>query len=120
MFEGYDDGGDPGCGAKLLHLLQRWDVQNVLLVVSVWEDGLPHRLRGQRYKIVLDRAKLVLEQCYEDAVAAGHVSPRPEEQPAANSGGAAGAGSGDAAAHAFAGADLVALRDGQLAAPAKV
>ena len=49
---------------KLLYLLQRWDVQNVVLVVTSWDDGMKGRLGAARYRIYLEEAKAVLEQCY--------------------------------------------------------
>lgn len=74
--EGFNDGGEFGAGEKLLLLLQvwlpkargglacsvtfrcwlvgvsqRWDVQNVVLIISIWEDGLPNTLGGERYKV---------------------------------------------------------------------
>lgn len=70
--EGFDDFGDLGAGRKLLGLLQRWDVRNVVLSVTRHDDrGLPggaflaaERLGVQRYRVILGRAKDVLEQCY--------------------------------------------------------
>ena len=70
--EGSDDLGDVGAGKKMLHLLQRWDVKNVVLVVTRHDSDSLHggeflaseKLGVQRYRIVLSRAKQVLEQCY--------------------------------------------------------
>lgn len=59
-------------------------------------------------QIITERAKAVLEQCYEEAVAAGEVALPPAEDDT------------DRPDSAFQGQDLVALRDGRLAAPAKV
>ena len=49
--EGFNDGSEVGAGEKLLLLLQRWDVQNVVLIISIWEDGLPNTLTGERFKV---------------------------------------------------------------------
>ena len=70
--EGSDDAGDVGAGEKLLHLLQRWDVKNVVLVVTRHDSDSLHgggflaseKLGVQRYRVILSRAKQVLEQCY--------------------------------------------------------
>jgi len=69
--EGCSDGGDSGVGDKLLHLLQEWDVENVVLVVCrddskslVGGDSLGVR----RFKIVIDCAKAVLELCYLESL----------------------------------------------------
>lgn len=51
MREGFNDGSEVGAGEKLLLLLQRWDVQNVVLIISIWEDGLPNTLTGERFKV---------------------------------------------------------------------
>mmetsp|Transcript_102595 Transcript_102595/g.293855 ORF Transcript_102595/g.293855 Transcript_102595/m.293855 type:complete len:214 (-) Transcript_102595:373-1014(-) len=77
--EGHDDHGDLGAGEKLLGLLQRWDVRNVIIVVTRHDSKslhggsflAPEKLGIQRYRIVLGRAKHVLEQCYLASVNAG-------------------------------------------------
>lgn len=72
--EGCDDHGDLGAGEKLLHLLSRWDVRNVVLVVTRHNSGKHGTFLGseklgiQRYRIVLGRAKHVLEQCYLNGI----------------------------------------------------
>ena len=68
IVEGCGDGGDAGAGDKLLHLLRRWDIQNVVLCVTCWDDGLRGRLGSGRFRLYLDSAKSVLEQCYLDSV----------------------------------------------------
>ena len=79
--EGSDDAGDVGAGEKLLHLLQRWDVKNVVLVVTRHDSDSLHgggflaseKLGVQRYRIMLSKAKHVLEQCYLTALRAAAV-----------------------------------------------
>ena len=34
--EGYDDSNEEGCGQKLLSLLQRMGVENILIIVYIW------------------------------------------------------------------------------------
>jgi hypothetical protein len=36
LIEGFDDGGEEGTGQKLLHLLQKMGVENILIIVCVW------------------------------------------------------------------------------------
>lgn len=36
IVEGYDDGNEEGCGEKLLYLLQKMGVENILIIVYVW------------------------------------------------------------------------------------
>ena len=62
--EGSEDHGESGAGDKLLHLLRRWGIQNVVLVLTRFDAGPPGRLGAQRFRVLQDRAKAVLEQCY--------------------------------------------------------
>ncbi|OQR88232.1 hypothetical protein THRCLA_22897 [Thraustotheca clavata] len=63
MAEGSHDGQTIGAGDKLLYLLQRWDVQNVLLIVCRIDNTLSGSLIvAQTYKLVIESAKLALEQ----------------------------------------------------------
>ncbi|ETI42238.1 hypothetical protein F443_12594 [Phytophthora nicotianae P1569] len=60
-----------GVGDRLLYLLQRWQVTNVVLVVAHHDSSLSGRLLGgaELYKLATEAAKLVLEQHYLDSVA---------------------------------------------------
>ncbi|GLE01154.1 hypothetical protein PINS_up009984 [Pythium insidiosum] len=63
--EDWDDDDERGVGDRLLHVLQRWQVENVLLVVARRDDSLSGRLIGHElFKLVLEAAKLALEQYY--------------------------------------------------------
>jgi hypothetical protein len=64
--EGYEDGTEEGCGQKLLTLLQKMGVENILIVVYMWH----HRLQGttpstEVYKCVMDRAKELLTTLHQ-------------------------------------------------------
>ena len=64
--EGFDDDGEEGAGEKLLHLLQKMEIENVLLVVCVWDQGVrigeaPIK-GGEFFKIITDRARELLNQ----------------------------------------------------------
>lgn len=65
VFESWDDDEQYGVGDRLLHLLQRWQVENVLLVVARSDASLSKRLIGpELFGLVLEAAKLALEQFY--------------------------------------------------------
>ncbi|KAL8002642.1 hypothetical protein Plhal703r1_c15g0074591 [Plasmopara halstedii] len=59
-----------GVGDRLLYLLQRWQVTNVVLIVAHKDSSLSGRLLGgpDLYKLTTKAAKLVLEQHYSNAV----------------------------------------------------
>ena len=39
MAEGFDDDGEDGSGDKLLGLLQKMEIENILVIVCVWPTG---------------------------------------------------------------------------------
>jgi len=39
--EGYDDGQEEGSGEKLLALLQKMGVENILIIVYLWHQRMP-------------------------------------------------------------------------------
>ena len=54
VIEECDDGESLAQGEKLLHLLQKWDIENVVLVVTGWNNDL----KGEGGKSSLRRAAL--------------------------------------------------------------
>ena len=38
--EGFDDGEQEGCGQKLLSLLQKMGVENILIIVYIWHSQM--------------------------------------------------------------------------------
>lgn len=66
---GCDDGSILGAGDKLLTLLERWDVRNVLLACAVRARGTAEAGGMRRYQLVLNTAKDALQLCYAEAVA---------------------------------------------------
>ncbi|XP_031555475.1 protein IMPACT-like [Actinia tenebrosa] len=56
--EGYDDGENLG-GERLLHLLQKSDAKNVVIIVTCWHDG---KLGKDRFKHINKCASDLLEQ----------------------------------------------------------
>ena len=53
---------------KLLHLLRKWEVFNAILLVSRRDEGRPGRLRADRYAVIIDRAKTVLDLAYTETM----------------------------------------------------
>lgn len=37
--EGYDDDGEAGAGEKLLSVLQKMEVENIIVIVCIWTSG---------------------------------------------------------------------------------
>ena len=73
LSEGFDDDGEAGAGEKLLGLLQKMEVENILVIVCVWTAGASLgslQLRGgEFYKVILDRAKELLTTIHEQIIA---------------------------------------------------
>ncbi|EQC25075.1 hypothetical protein SDRG_17051 [Saprolegnia diclina VS20] len=69
VVEGAHDGGMFGAGDKLLYVLQRWDVHNVVLVVSRIDASYSGQLLGANtYKLLVESAKQALEQFAVDSL----------------------------------------------------
>ena len=69
--EDHTDGSLVGGGARILHLLQRWDVYNVGVVVTAWEDGCTRVAASplsERHRLVVDCCKEVLERCFLESL----------------------------------------------------
>lgn len=60
MTEGFDDSNEEGCGQKVLGLLQRMSVENILIIVYIWHNRMPGSHSSEVYRNVLDRAKDLL------------------------------------------------------------
>jgi hypothetical protein len=60
LVEGFDDGSEEGSGQKLLHLLQKMGVENILIIVCVWHTSMPGQFGTETFKMVLERAKDLL------------------------------------------------------------
>ena len=60
LIEGFNDGGEEGSGQKLLHLLQKMGVENILIIVCVWHTYMPGQFVTETFKQVLERAKDLL------------------------------------------------------------
>ncbi|KDO15731.1 hypothetical protein SPRG_18728, partial [Saprolegnia parasitica CBS 223.65] len=69
VVEGMHDGGMFGAGDKLLYVLQRWDVHNVVLVVSRIDASYSGQLLGANtYKLLVESAKQALERFAVDSL----------------------------------------------------
>ena len=68
--EGFDDDGEAGAGEKLLGMLQKMEVENIIVIVCIWTNGVGSlQIRGgELYKIILDKAKELLTTIHEQIV----------------------------------------------------
>lgn len=58
--EGYDDGSTLAAGEKLLHMLERMNVDNIVVIVFFWDYGYVGKPGTSMFKIVLDKARDLL------------------------------------------------------------
>ena len=76
MAEGFDDDGEDGAGEKLLHLLQKMEIENIVLIVCIWNNGVQigsQQLKGgEFFRIIIERGRELLnqiqEQIYQDEI----------------------------------------------------
>ena len=73
LSEGFDDDGEAGAGEKLMGLLQKMEVENIMVIVCIWSSGATlgtMQVRGgELYKVILDRAKELLNTIHEQILA---------------------------------------------------
>ena len=69
LAEGFDDDGEDGPVEKLLTVLQKMDVQSIMVIVCIWNNGVTigeSRLRGgEFFRMINDRARELLTQVKE-------------------------------------------------------
>ena len=69
LAEGFDDDGEDGAGDKLLTVLQKMDIGNIMVVVCIWNSGVTigdNRLRGgEFFRMITDRARELLTSVKE-------------------------------------------------------
>ena len=58
MIEGFEDDGEAGAGERLLGILRKMKVYNILIVVSRWYGGI--QLGHERFKHINDSAKKLI------------------------------------------------------------
>jgi len=69
MHEDRDDDGETGAGDKVLYLLQRMNVVNVVVMITRWFGGI--HLGNDRFKHITNVAKdIILEHYPEDNLSA--------------------------------------------------
>lgn len=70
--EGFDDDGEAGAGEKLLGLLQKMEIENILIIVCVWNStaqiGGQQVKGGELFKLVIERARELLSTIHEQIV----------------------------------------------------
>ena len=76
LAEGFDDDGEEGSGDKLLTVLQKMDIGNIMVVVCIWNNGVTigdTRLRGgEFFRMITDRARELLTHI-KDGVMLGEI-----------------------------------------------
>lgn len=64
MAEGFDDDGEDGSGDKLLAVLKKMDIGNILVIVMVWNQGLglgdQKQIPGEFHRIISERVRELL------------------------------------------------------------
>lgn len=64
LAEGFDDDGEDGAGDKLLTVLQKMDIGNIMVIVCIWNNGVTigeSKLRGgEFFRMVTERARELL------------------------------------------------------------
>ena len=66
MAEGFDDDGEDGAGEKLLGLLQKMEIENIVLIVCIWNNGVQiggqHVKGGELFRVIVERGRELLNQ----------------------------------------------------------
>lgn len=72
LAEGFDDDGEDGTGEKLLGVIQKMDITNIMVVVCIWNAGVTigdSRLKGgEFYRMIADRARELLKNIKDDVM----------------------------------------------------
>lgn len=61
-YEGSQDDGDDGAGEKMLGLLTRMGLENLLLIVSRWDGGADGRLGMELFRCINEQCKALLRE----------------------------------------------------------
>jgi len=61
-YEGSQDDGDDGAGEKMLGLLTRMGLENLLLIVSRWDSGADGRLGMELFRCINEQCKALLRE----------------------------------------------------------
>jgi hypothetical protein len=61
-YEGSQDDGDDGAGEKMLGLLTRMGLENLLLIVSRWDSGAQGRLGMELFRCINEQCKALLRE----------------------------------------------------------
>eukprot|EP00933_Yihiella_yeosuensis_P018471 TRINITY_DN15143_c1_g1_i1.p1 TRINITY_DN15143_c1_g1~~TRINITY_DN15143_c1_g1_i1.p1 ORF type:complete len:551 (-),score=114.05 TRINITY_DN15143_c1_g1_i1:144-1796(-) len=69
VHEGGDDDTDAGAGDKMLGLLKRMGLENLLLIISRWDTGTSNRLGSELFKCVNEQCKDLLKELQQAVVA---------------------------------------------------
>eukprot|EP00347_Sterkiella_histriomuscorum_P020945 403335852 len=84
LLEGFDDDGEPGSGEKLLGLLQKMEIENIMVFVCVWNTGAQIGQQtvkgGELFKVIIERAKELLNTIHQQIVQQEMEVKKQEEQ----------------------------------------
>ena len=77
----FDDSNEEGSGQKLLSLLQKMSVENIMIVVYLWHNRMPGGNSCEVYRNVLERAKDLITTLHTKVIEAeSMLQKRIEEQ----------------------------------------
>lgn len=65
IVEGYGDDGDTSAGEKMLGLLKRMRLENLLLITSRWDTGPSDRLGTELFRCINEQCKALLRELQE-------------------------------------------------------
>lgn len=72
LAEGFDDDGEDGAGEKLLAVLQKMDIGNIMAIVFIWNNGISigeqKQIPGEFHRIISERARELLQGIKSDVV----------------------------------------------------
>ena len=72
LAEGYDDDGEEGAGEKLLGVLQKMDIGNILVIVCIWNNNVSvgeMRINaGELYRYISEQARNLLNGIKESII----------------------------------------------------
>jgi len=80
VLEGFDDSNEEGSGQKLLSLLQKMSVENIMIVVYLWHQRMPGGNSCEVYRNVLERAKDLLTTLHTKVIEAESMLQRRIEE----------------------------------------
>jgi len=72
IIEGYSNDGEEGSGEKLLFLVNRMEVVNILVIVLVW-DIAKNNLGVEFNRLIVNKSRELLNTLHEKVIEAEHL-----------------------------------------------